>query len=300
MFNFYRVLIFSSLFVVECSTIVFSQISRIIDSPSTIRHVDSIFARTQECSVIHYHERSYNIGKKMQSMSPKEIFNSETNDFSRLEIYRSGGYDPIILATVPLDNIILLDNHKIIIGLSQIEVSPYKIVVYSYSGSIIYKGNLGYSMIKVDFNKLRNLVSKNPALIEVLKQECNVIKEDSLYWLELNNDFGKVLGKDYVKRYFDKNIIYSSVYLPFQIGTYWAHPHLYHRIAGGYLKSSPFSDLIAIGNVPYVLILNNVDGGKSYIPLVSNFNIECELRSSSIFDERRKDRNKIKSKKHEY
>jgi hypothetical protein len=212
----------------------------------------------------------------MRLMHDKDIFNETINDFSRLEIFQKG-YDPISIATIPLDNIIILENKKIIIGLTKISASPYKIVIYSFGGKLIYKGSLGVDMIKIGHKKLNRITRKFPDLIASFQKNGNIIKRDSFYYIELTPESKLTLGTNFRTEYFADEWLYLSSYLPFKVATSWNSPNQFDRLIGGYLNSSPYSDLIVINDVPFVLVLNNVEGGKSYLPLISNYNTQVDF-----------------------
>lgn len=239
--------------------------------------IDTIRIKSEECFVRHYHERSDDRRVQMFSMSSDDIFDKRINNFSSIYISATG-HNPIEVPTIPLDNLIVLDEWKLVIGLTKIMVSPYKIVIYNFDGKILYKGSLGIDIIKLDFNKLQELTQKFPVLLSIFKNNGNVIKrKDSLYFIELSNDVRHVLGKNFVQNYFLNDWQFIGSYLPFKIATTGNSGRQYRRYLGGYLNSSPYNELIGINNVPFILVLNNVNGGKSYIPLVSNCDIEKDL-----------------------
>jgi hypothetical protein len=237
--------------------------------------IDTLTAFSESCSVYHYHERSSDRAKQMFSMNDDDIFDSSINNFSTIKILQSG-FDPIEVHTIPLDNIIILEDKKLIIGLTKIEVSPFKIVIYKFDGHLIYKGNLGVSVIRINYPKLKQLTQRFPSLIASFKASGNVIKQDSLFSVELTPSAKKILGSDFMRKYLLENWIFSG-YLSFHIATNCWGGDYYHRLLGGYMGSSPYNNLISIGDVPFILILNDVQGGKSYIPLVSNCDIQSEL-----------------------
>ena len=171
-----------------------------------------------------------------------------------------------------MDNIIILEDRKLIIGLTKISASPYKIVIYSFGGKLVYKGSLGVDMVKIGYKKLNGITKKFPDLIASFQENGNTIKRDSFYYIELTPESKLILGTNFRTKYFADEWLYLSSYLPFKVATSWTNPTQFNRLMGGYLNSSPYNDLIVINDVPFVLVLNNVEGGKSYLPLISNYN----------------------------
>lgn len=243
-----------------------------------VKYIDTIRTVSEKCKVVHYHHRfSSGRSRQMLLMDDNDIFNDTVNDFSKLIISQMGGYEPIVVSTIPLDNIVVLDSAELIIGLTKITTAPYKVVVYKFNGDLVYKGSLGIDMIKISRRKLRSITQKFPELIASFKENGNVVKRDSLYYIELTPKTKQVLGTEFRSTYFSDEWLFLGLYLPFQIATSWSDGYQYHRYKGGYLSSSPYNDLVVVNGVPFVLILNDVEGNKSYVPLVSNCDIEKEL-----------------------
>lgn len=267
-------------FIIACIAFPVVGVSQALMSIDTIprfRHIDTIAVYSENCKVEHYRERSYEKGQQMLSMHDSDIFNGAINDFSKLVILQVG-YDPVEVSTIPMDNIVLLDSPKLVIGLTKVKTAPYKIVIYKYNGELVYKGNLGVDMIKINHKKLKEITQKFPELVRAFKESGNVIKQDGFYYVELSNDVRHILGSGFYTKYFSEEWLYIGSYLPFHIALSSSSPYHYRRLEGGYLGASPYNDLIIVNRLPFVLVLNNVEGSKSYIPLVSNCDIEKDLR----------------------
>lgn len=81
-------------------------------------YYDTVKARSKDYFVLHYHEVSDERRKHLSSSDGSDIFNDSINKFSRIIIFTPSR--EIDLPTIPLENIIILEDKGLIIGLTRI------------------------------------------------------------------------------------------------------------------------------------------------------------------------------------
>ncbi|HMG81824.1 MAG TPA: hypothetical protein VK559_02195, partial [Ferruginibacter sp.] len=224
--------------------------------------VDTLESYGDDYRVIHYHIVSSMVENKMISDTLEEIFNDSLNQYSRL-IFEEHNKYKFNVPTIPLTNIVYLKKPGLIIGLSKIVASPYHIVIYSTDGKLLCKRTLQNLELKLDKKGLDSLIRGNPKLIDCLSQNI-VVKENDNYYIETSRCLIHTLGREWFLKPFR---LVSSHYFPSMSVPY--DSGLYSKYQFSFSDSDPVHDLIMIGSVPYLLILNSEDGKKINIPLVS-------------------------------
>lgn len=248
-------------------------------SPIVYSHADTIKVKGDNFhNIIYYNHMSEDIFKeKIFNRYSDEIFCDSFNDFSRLVI---NGYNSTIeIPTIPLTHIYILISKNIIVGLSQYTVSPYNIVLYSMEGKLLYKSKISIFEFKLKKEELKRLVTTYPDIRYCFEQNRNAFKDGEYYYLEFTNCLiNKTGNRDSVLAI--KEVI-SNHYFPriaIPTNTLTATGKYRYREYAGFIDNSdPFYDLIMIGTVPYLLILNDADGKKVEIPLVPNCDILKEI-----------------------
>jgi hypothetical protein len=258
------------------SLLVYAQISTPPLNPGLSSYYDTVKAKSEDLFVLHYHEVSDKRKKQMIFSNVEGIFDDSTNKFSRMIII-----NPVVpsteinIPTIPLENIIILKEKGLIIGLTRIKASPYLVVIYNLNGKLLYKGNLGASTLMLTKGRLRKLVTKYPSLLEHI-ENSNSFKEGDTCFIELSRSMLNAIGRDSARSEFTGEIIFGR-YVPYKIVLDGGG--IYSRYQGFYRYSDPFQDLIMIGSVPYILILNTEDGKQVNIPLISNCDLRRELEN---------------------
>jgi hypothetical protein len=168
---------------------------RPITYDSSIVHVDSIKIKSLNYNILHYHKISRSYQQKILSDYSDDILMDNLNDYSRL-IFSNGRYS-FNIPTIPLTNIIYLQQYRIIIGLSSIEMSPYHLVIYSENGKLLHKARFLTLELKLDKSKLKELLSSHPALRSCLSQ-MNIVKENDTFCLEISKCLIKILGREFI------------------------------------------------------------------------------------------------------
>lgn len=237
---------------------------------------DTIFLKGPDYTLMHFHIISDDIEKKILHDRKDSVFSDEFNRFSRLVFHSlTHSFD---VPTIPLTNIIYLKEKGIIIGFSKITISPFQVVIYSEDGELVFKRALGPFVVILSKSQMSDLAKNFPILLSCMLQ-MPIIKKDNTYQLEISPCLLNAIGPDsLIKRYGIK----ASPYFPLM-----SHPtdqpnYSSDRYYNFFSDSDPLYDLIMIGSIPYLLILNSEAGEKINIPLVPNCNILKELQDGSM------------------
>jgi len=245
-----------------------------------LAHNDTVKAESQEWHALHYHTVSYEIRDKIiQKLihgKADDIFTDSFNNFSRL-IFKNDWAHSFNVPTPPLSHIYILESKGVIVCLSDYNIAGYYILLYSLAdGKLLYKRQYNMMELKANKNQLRDLINKYPGIKDCLAQGPNVTKDHGDYYIELTSCMTHTIGNyDSLQKL---NITVADRYFP------GAMAIIDDEIRGDYVtrrslfdRSDPIYDLIMIGAVPYVLILNNTHGEKVNIPLISNCDIMREI-----------------------
>jgi hypothetical protein len=229
-------------------------------------YVDSLRLEKSTYSIIHFHIESDSSKKQLVYDSGEDVFNDTANYHSRL-IYTKYGRTIFNIPTPPLTNIIYNESAGIIIGLSKIVISPYHVVIYDLNGKLLAKRSLGSLELIFTPNELYDLITKYPDLTKCINNSVVVKRNDSLI-VEISSCLSNTLGRDKIRtlRKFSSSQFFPSMISPI-------HGGFYANYFNSFSDSDPLYDVIKIGSVPYLIILNSEDGGKVNIPLVSTFSI---------------------------
>ena len=224
--------------------------------------VDTLQVKGDDYLITHYHLVSSELNKRMISESKEEIFNDSSNQYSRL-IFEGPDNYKFNVPTIPLTHIVYLKKSRLIIGLSKIVASPYHIVIYSTSGKLLCKRTLKNLELRLDKKELKNLLKAYPGLTRCLAQNI-IVKENDNYNIEISTCLLNIIGRESLLK---MNRIVSSPYFPLMSTSF--DSRLYSKYYYSFSDSDPLYDLIMVGSVPYLLILNSEDGSKVNIPLIS-------------------------------
>jgi hypothetical protein len=239
---------------------------------STILSIDTLRTKGDDYTLIHYHMVSRMLQKKIILDSTDSIFDNRYNDFSRLIM--SGHKYSFNVATIPLTHVIFLENLKLILGLSKFTNSPYNVVLYSTEGKLLYKYKIPAFELKVNKSELKQLLKTHPGLDSCLSK-MKVIKENENYYLEISTCFANIIGRESL---LEMKTLRLSHYFP-NISAPATEDFYYTQFYNYFSGSDPLYDLIMIGSVPYLLILNSENGTRVNIPLMSNCNIFKEIQN---------------------
>ncbi len=224
---------------------------------------DTLTIKGDDYLITHYHKVSSLVNKKLLSDFNDDLFSDTLNKFSRL-IFESNYKLSFNIPTIPLTNIIYLKKAGLIVGLSKIVNSPYHIVIYSTDGTLLCKRSLQNLELKLNRADIKYLLTNKPKLKECFSKNV-IVKDQDNYYLELSRCLLSTIGKDSLLK---MNKIAVNKYFPFMSVS--KDSRLYSRYNYSFSDSAPFYDLVMVGSVPYLLILNSEDGTKINIPLVSN------------------------------
>lgn len=230
---------------------------------------DSIVVKGKNYKLTHFHEVSAELNRKLLFDSSEDVFNSCVNKKSRI-IFKDNNGKSFDIATVPLTNIVYLENLGLIIGLSKIVVSPYHIVIYSTEGKLICKRTLNNIELRFNRTELESLLLNYPALKICLPQTV-VFKETGNYHLEISKCLLNILGRDIVLNMNNKEV---SRYFPYMSSSSGLYSTYYHSFS----DSNPINELKMKGTAPYLLILNSEDGQRINIPLSSNCDVNHDMK----------------------
>lgn len=240
--------------------------------PGSASYFDTVKAKSKDYFVLHYHEVSRERKKQMIYSDGKDIFNNSINKFSRMVIIKPSS-EEIDLPTIPLENIIILEDKGLIVGLTRIQASPYLVVIYDLDGKLLYKGNLGTHVLKLSKDRLRQLVSKYPGLSDCL-EKSNCFKEGDTCFVEYSRCIINTIGRDKAMDEIRNEIVMGHYASPFPVST---DGPVYKPYENVYRYSDPLHEIVMVGSVPYLLILNTEDAKQVNIPLISNCDLKQEF-----------------------
>ncbi len=247
----------------------FSQNKLKIDSANlTLQNSkDTLLVKGDDYVLYHYYFTAKLVQEKKVFENPENIFVDTLNDFSRL-IFKSLRNGSFNIPTIPLTQIIYLKELGIIIGLSKIQSSPYHVVIYSEKGELLSKRILAVVELKFTKPELNALFVKYPKLINYIDKSI-VVKDNDEYYIEPSNYLVRVIGVDSLLK---MNKYVRNQFFPLMGISIDSRVPKYHS---SFSDSDPLNDLILIGSVPYLLILNSEDGRKVNIPLISSVSFGC-------------------------
>lgn len=255
------------------SLLVFSNIFCQVSNEGTLTKVpfnekkDSLLIEGDEFVLFHYNYSLTPLQKRKIIVDPESIFIDSLNNYSRL-VFKSLRYGSFNVPSVPLSQIIYLKESGVIIGLSKFDYSPYHVVIYSTKGELLSKRILASFELKFTMSELRDLLKKHPALYDCLGKNI-IVKDNDDYYIEPSNCVISIIGKDSLLK-MDKLV--SNHYFPLMNISMDTQKSKYHS---SFSDSDPLYDLIMIGSVPYLLILNSEDGKKVNLPLLSSVSFGC-------------------------
>lgn len=233
---------------------------------------DTIMSFSREYSLIHYHNISAKYKKSIILDSNNSIFNVDSNKYSRLIF--SDRFHSFNIPTVPLTHLVLLKSQGLILGLSNITIAPYNVVIYTLDGYLIFKCSLNAFELKANITQLKSLIKTYPELLATIKQST-IVKENDYYYIEVNPTLINIIGRENLR---NLDVLSMSHYFPYVSFTSDSQENKYSRYNDYFSETDPYYELISVGSVPYLLVLNTGDGKKVHIPLVSNCNIIDELK----------------------
>ncbi len=236
-------------------------------------YMDTVIAESENYGILHYHRVSRNIFRNYFCQDDGAIFNDSVNDFSRL-IFR-GGYSYFNVPTVPLTNIFIIEDKKLILGLSSYNESPANIIIYSFTGKILFKRRLSTYELQLNKRKLKKIINIYPEFKDCIERQPFVFKDGDTYHIEITNCISKVIADSFFNWVSNETFFLGSA-IP--ISEPSRRGYQYSKIRRYFSKSNPLRDIIMVGNVPYLLVLNDFEGKPVYIPLIANCNILEELK----------------------
>ncbi len=250
-----------------------------IINPYTYSRTDSIKTAGDDYMVLGKCVYSLAIEKKIDSVTDS-IFLDSYNQFSRLLFFRQQKlvFD---VPTIPLSNVVYLKDRGVIIGLSNIQLSPYHIVIYDTSGVLLYKGVLGALMLKMNISDVEHAITLFPDLYSALFKFM-VFKDAGFYYIPLAKDIYKKVGwTNFLGKLEGKYI--ANPLVP-DMGPVNPSFGRYAYYIGPFSKTDPIIDLIKVGSVPYVLILRGEKGETVNLPLISNCDIirDIEVHKGNV------------------
>jgi hypothetical protein len=267
--SFHRSEIYKSNSFILDSFVYTNNIHKSISTVQPDIFIDTLQVWGDGYRITHFHIVSNEIEKRLQFDSTDEIFNNNLNKHSRL-IFEGRDNYKFSVPTIPLTHIIFLKHIGIIIGLSKIEVSPYHIVIYSSDGKLLCKRTLQNLELKLEKREIEQLLKAHHELANCLAENV-IVKEDDSYFIEMTRKLFQIIRKD---TFLMKKVSLSS-YFPYMSTSF--DSRLYSKYHFSFSDSDPLYDIIMIGSVPYLLVLNSEDGKKVNIPLVTTVKLLSEF-----------------------
>lgn len=233
---------------------------------------DSIQTQSRNYKILHYHQVSKEcLENEFIFGTGENLFIDSLNKHSRLIL--KGLYNSFDVPTIPLTHIFILENKNLILGLNPYVGSPYNIVLYSLEGILLYKAKISIFTIKMKKEEIKTLVKHYPEILPCIQNQNNILKIDDYYYLEPSNCIINIIGRGNLLKElkFIDNIFFPNIGSS-TISNTATGKYKYSEYYNVYDIGNPLYDIIMIGAIPYLLILNAEDGSKVNIPLVSNCN----------------------------
>lgn len=252
------------------ATILFIAFVQPAKSQNVLVRKDTLYAKSENIYVFHTHIESDSIKNLIQNLKQDDfIFNDTFNTFSKLSFFKTNS-QPVELSTIPLEKIIILEDKNLVIGLSKVEISPYKIVIYNFEGQLIAKSQNNPFVLKLSMNRINSIKKTNSILFNCLKNEEIVLKKDTFYYYPLSNCILNNMEKGSISNFFSNEELVPDQVIPFRIVLKNSDGIKFRRLYGFYHETDPFHDLVSVMGIPYILVLNSEKGERIYIPLISN------------------------------
>lgn len=208
---------------------------------------------------------SENIGNVLYELEDS-VFNRESNKISTLMI--EDNYDNcVILATVPISDIIIKDEYKIVICLSRIQLSRYHIIIYDFDGNCLYKKRILPLEIKIPNESVLEFCNQFYELYQYAIKNDQVVKTDSCiyvdmgYWRHLSEkEKDSLRNTEWIKpSHLFPNIGPRSMY---QSGG-----RMLGEYGGFYSMTDPFYEIEESNDSLLNIVLNDEYGGRVSLPL---------------------------------
>lgn len=241
-------------------------LGRKLSEEYTYYSIDTLTFRSKKIELIYTLERKGKMDKKIKDLGDA-IFSDSANKISRLSI--TEGYKKTInIPTIPLDDAIIDDSNNLILGLSRAITSPYKLVLYDFNGTLLFKKSISAFELLMDAKDYVQFGKSYPTFLEYSMREKQVLFESGMYYIDLG--YWKSLSgqeKEKIKatKWFKPS--HNFPYLFTEHIDRWASYEL-SRYTNFYSTTDPFYEFeISKSGQPTGIILNNEFGGKVRIPL---------------------------------
>ncbi|WP_124636231.1 hypothetical protein [Taibaiella sp. KBW10] len=228
---------------------------------------DSVKYSSNKLEVYHVLHRKMGLDKKVL-FARDGIFADSFNNFSLLYITNKSSYKSIVVPTIPIDNLIINDSNKLILGLSRAMESQYNIVLYDFAGRLLFKKNISNFELSLDAINFKLFKKLFPDYYSYANKNNQINFDNSRYFVDL--DYWQLLSPK------DQEIIKSKDWLKFSHD----FPNLFKESFGSppsyaltkysnfYSLTDPFYEYeMSKSGTPVAIILNDVYGGKVRIPV---------------------------------
>jgi hypothetical protein len=224
---------------------------------------DTITFKSYSITVRYLMAKNIDICYKLFNMGDS-IF-SVKNTFSKLVISDfSSGLTIKEVSTIPIDKVIIDEKNKLILVLTNIASSPYKIILYNLKGEILYRKNFEEYGIALDTNQLNSFINLLPNVYFKATELNLVEKQDSL--IIISNRIYQYLDPKERKIIFSNNWHRNNCLFPNMGGSICKHPNKNncYEIEGMYSQTDPFYEFIfkESSDFPTSIILNDIKGNK--------------------------------------
>lgn len=256
------------LFALNCSYFAQAQsdLGRKPSEEHTYFSIDTLRFRSKKIELLYTLERKGEMDKKIRDLGDA-IFSDNANRIARL--YITEGYkNTISIPTIPLDNAIIDDSNKLIVGLSRATTSPYKLVLYDFNGRLLFKKSISAFELAMDATDYVQFGKSFPAFLEYAVRENQVLFEHGLYYIDLG--YWKFLSGQEKEKIKASSWFKPSHYFPYLFTEHldgWASYEI-SKYTNFYSMTDPFYEFeISESGQPIGIILNDELGNKVKISI---------------------------------
>lgn len=198
------------------------------------------------------------------------IFNDSINTISKLYIKHKWDYTkykPIELSTIPIDHLVIDEQHQLIICFSRAMESPYHIVLYNFDGELLYKMQLSILEVAIDMQNYQEFQERFPDHFSYAYEHGQLDTIGGIVYFGQNLDMYFSDDEwDIINKLGERK--HSHYFTRMDIGSTWCGTHIgLRKYTNLFSATDPLYDFVVKDSVPVKMILNDAFGKKVYIPL---------------------------------
>lgn len=208
-----------------------------------------------------------------QIFNLKDSIFTKLNKVSILEVIDNITDSVASIPTIPLDKLIILDRHELIIGLSKSIVSPYNIVIYDFKGNLLFKKKISSLNIILDSLALEVFKDSLPEFYSYVVDRCGIININGSYCIDMN--FWHNLTEEQKQFIHTKQWLKQSCYFPELSSAYFGNQYTFNlkKYINFYSNTDPFYDLLIENEKIKEIVLNDELGNKVTIPVGCHYSL---------------------------